>query len=117
MSAKLSTHILDAANGCPASGVRVELRNLDTGELLVSIITNHDGRTDAPLLSGRDQMKTGHYELLFYLGDYFRARGAKLAAPPFLDQVPVRFAIADAQAAYHVPLLATPWSYSTYFGS
>ena len=116
MSGKLSTHVLDVANGCPARGVQLELRNLDTGNLLVSQITNHDGRTDAPLL-GPGEMKIGRYELLFYLGDYFKARGAALTTPPFLDQVPIRFAIADTQAGYHVPLLATPWSYTTYCGS
>jgi 5-hydroxyisourate hydrolase len=116
MSGKLSTHVLDAANGCPARGVHLELRNLETGNLLVSQMTNADGRTDSPLL-GPDEMKIGRYELLFYLGDYFKARGTALTDPPFLDRVPIHFAIADTQAGYHVPLLATPWSYTTYCGS
>lgn len=86
-----------------------------TRELLVRTRTNADGRTDEPLLAG-DAFRAGVYELLFDLGDYF-ARQAALAKPPFLDRVPVRFGIADVDAHYHVPLLASPWAYSTYRGS
>jgi 5-hydroxyisourate hydrolase len=79
-------------------------------------VTNRDGRTDAPLLEGAT-MRAGRYEIVFELGAYFRAAGVALADPPFLDSVPVRFAIADAAGHYHVPLLASPWSYATYRGS
>ena len=118
MPAKLSTHVLDTANGCPAGGMKIEVWSLAGGQrVLVSTTrTNADGRTDVPLLSG-DKMKAGQYELLFFVGDYFAAKKAALAGPPFLDTVPVRFGIADAGASYHVPLLVSPWAYSTYRGS
>lgn len=114
---RLSTHVLDVASGRPACGVLIELRRIGTGEALARAATNADGRTDAPLLAG-DDLKPGLYELIFHVGDYFRAqRAAGLADPPFLDQVPVCFGIADPEGHYHVPLLVTPWSYSTYRGS
>jgi len=118
MLAKLSTHVLDTANGCPAGGMKIELWSLADGQstLVCATRTNADGRTDVPLLSG-DKMKPGQYELLFFVGDYFAAIRAALADPPFLDTVPVRFGIADAEASYHVPLLVSPWAYSTYRGS
>lgn len=118
MPGRLTTHVLDTARGAPAAGLRLALYALD-GEArrrLVETTTNADGRTGAPLLDGT-AMKAGRYEIVFELGAYFRAAGIALAEPPFLDAVPVRFAIADAAAHYHVPLLASPWSYSTYRGS
>jgi 5-hydroxyisourate hydrolase len=116
--ARLSTHVLDTANGKPAQGVAVELFALEGGERrsLVATRTNADGRTDAPLLSG-DAFRTGAYELVFQVGAYFRSIGTKTADPPFLDTVPIRFAIAEPDGHYHVPLLVSPWSYSTYRGS
>jgi len=118
MSAKLSTHVLDTAHGCPAAGMKVELWSLDDAEptLITSARTNADGRTDAPLLAA-DEMKTGRYEIIFFAGDYFAAKSPTLPRIRFLDKVPVRFGIADAGAAYHVPLLVSPWAYSTYRGS
>jgi 5-hydroxyisourate hydrolase len=118
MPAKLSTHVLDTANGCPADNMKIELWRLDgqNRTLLKTAKTNVDGRTDAPLLSA-GEMKAGLYEITFFVGDYFAARSSRLPKPPFLEQVPVRFAIADAGASYHVPLLCSPWSYSTYRGS
>ena len=115
---KLSTHVLDTAHGCPAAGVRIELWSLagDARKLVKTATTNADGRTEAPLL-GADELRAGLYEVVFHVGDYFASRGVALTEPRFLDQVPVRFSIADATAAYHVPLLVSPWSYSTYRGS
>ena len=119
--ARLSTHVLDTAHGEPARGVRLTLHRLDDvgrgGEVLVAErITNQDGRTDAPLLSG-DTIPTGRYRITFHAGDYFRARGEPLPEPPFVDIVQLHFGIADAAGHYHVPLLVSPWSYSTYRGS
>src|SRR5678816_3074756 len=112
MPAKLSTHVLDTANGCPAQGMKLELWSLAGGkrELVKSVQTNSDGRTDAPLLSA-GEMKTGEYELVFCVGDYFAAKSSPTPGVRFLDVVPVRFGIADASASYHVPLLCSPWSY------
>ena len=115
---RLSTHVLDTMNGTPAAGVRVELYAL-AGEgrrLVASTTTNADGRTDRPLLAG-DDLASGAYELLFHVGDYFRRKGAALPSPAFLDVVPVRFGVADPTAHYHVPLLVSPFAYSTYRGS
>ena len=109
MSAKLSTHVLDLRSGQPAAGMCIELHNLSTGALLKTVHTNADGRTDAPLLSGAE-VQIGEYELCFHVGDYFSDKS-------FLDRVPIRFRIADPTASYHVPLLCTPWAYSTYRGS
>jgi len=117
--ARLSTHVLDTMNGRPAAGVKIALYRLDAGEsrsLVKEVITNTDGRTDTPLLTG-DDYKPGQYELVFRIGDYFRGLGAALPQPAFLDVVPLRFGIAEADGHYHVPLLASPWSYSTYRGS
>lgn len=118
MTAKLSTHVLDTAHGCPASGMKIELWLLDGGEptLVTTAKTNADGRTEAPLLT-TDEMKTGHYEIIFFVGDYFAAKSPTLPKTRFLDKVPVRFGIADPGSSYHVPLLCSPWSYSTYRGS
>lgn len=106
---KLSTHVLDNVRGGPAEGMKIELRALPGGELLKTVVTNADGRSDAPLL-GPEEMREGEFELTFFVGDYFGARD-------FLDRVPIRFRVADASQGYHVPLLCTPWAYSTYRGS
>jgi 5-hydroxyisourate hydrolase len=115
MPAKLSTHVLDLTAGRPAPGMRIDLFRRDgaASTLVKSVTTNADGRTDAPLLA-EVEMAAGAYELVFHVKPYFAARGV---ASPFLDEVPIRFAIADASAGYHVPLLVTPWAYSTYRGS
>jgi 5-hydroxyisourate hydrolase len=115
---RLTTHVLDTMHGGPAAGVRIELRRLDDGTPMIvrDVRTNADGRVDGGLLVGAD-MQAGRYELLFHIGDYFRARGVSVPDPAFLDVVPVRFGIADAAGHYHVPLLASPWAYSTYRGS
>ena len=118
MPAKLSTHVLDTAHGCPAAGMKIELWSFTDEErtLVTTAKTNADGRTDAPLLAG-DEMKIGSYEIIFFVGDYFAAKSTGLPKNRFLDKVPVRFGIADAGASYHVPLLCSPWAYSTYRGS
>ncbi len=121
---RLTTHVLDIANGRPAAGMGIGLFYIegpDSGEedevsLLLEAITNGDGRCDEPLLQGEDLIP-GVYELLFQVGDYFAAQETKGNDPAFLDQVPVRFGIADADAHYHVPLLVSPFAYSTYRGS
>jgi 5-hydroxyisourate hydrolase len=116
---RLSTHVLDQTQGEPAADVAIELHVLDSDgswRALKQVRTNADGRTDQPLLSGAE-LKPGTYMLTFHLGDYFRRAGSALTDPPFLDLVPLRFSIADPDGHYHVPLLATPWSYSTYRGS
>ncbi|MDQ8024179.1 MAG: hydroxyisourate hydrolase [Moraxellaceae bacterium] len=113
---RLSTHVLDTANGCPAVGVRYTLRRKGEAEPILSGLTNADGRTDAPLLQG-DSLLPGVYELEFEAGAYFRARGTPLSDVPFLDDVVLRFGIGDTSAHYHVPLLVSPWAYSTYRGS
>ena len=114
---KLTTHVLDTARGCPAAGVGVALYRLDPERrLLVRATTNADGRLDAPLLDGGD-FGVGVYELVFAAGDYFRAAGVELPRPPFVDEAVIRFGIAEGQAHYHVPLLVSPWAYSTYRGS
>jgi 5-hydroxyisourate hydrolase len=114
---KLSTHILDTSLGQPARGVRVDLYHLvdDRAELLKTITSNNDGRSDEPLLSG-GEFTVGKYRLLFHVGAYFSGKCAK-SAPDFLDVVPVDFIVGDAAATYHVPLLVSPWSYTTYRGS
>ena len=118
MPAKLSTHVLDTAHGCPAQGMKIELWSLtrDDRQLVTTARTNAEGRTEQPLLSA-DEMRPGAYEIIFYVGDYFAARGTVLPKTRFLDQVPVRLGIADAGASYHIPLLCTPWAYSTYRGA
>ena len=118
MSGYLTTHVLDLAQGRPAAGMRVELWRLaDDGARtwLTTAVTNDDGRVDAPLLAG-DDFLVGIYELVFAVDAYFAAQGLGVS-PPFLTSVPVRFTIADPDAHYHVPLLVTPWAYSTYRGS
>ncbi|MCW5731341.1 MAG: hydroxyisourate hydrolase [Alphaproteobacteria bacterium] len=110
---RLTTHVLDTARGRPAAGLRVELRDGE-GRLLAEAVTNQDGRLDRPILEGA-AMRAGIYELRFHVADYLAASGAGQAG--FLDRVPVRFRIADADQHYHVPLLLSPWAYSTYRGS
>ncbi|MEM8604927.1 MAG: hydroxyisourate hydrolase [Cyanobacteria bacterium P01_H01_bin.121] len=118
MAGKLTTHVLDTAHGCPAAYLIIELWQLEQGTrtLLKTVETNADGRTDTPLLVD-DALTTGCYELVFAVGAYFQRRGTTTPQPAFLDVVPIRFGIADADAHYHVPLLVSPWSYSTYRGS
>ncbi len=115
---KLTTHVLDTAHGKPGAGIDIALYRHADGqrELLCQRRTNADGRCDTPLLEG-DAMLSGQYELEFALGAYFAALGLELPEPAFLDRVSLRIGIADTQAHYHVPLLASPWSYSTYRGS
>ena len=116
---RLTTHVLDTASGKPARGVTVTLFAIDASgarRLIKSTQTNGDGRCDAPFLSGAE-MAVGAYELVFEVAAYFRAAGVALSDPPFLDVVPIRFGIADARAHYHVPLLISPYGYSTYRGS
>lgn len=115
---KLTTHVLDTVHGGPAAGMAVSLyRQEPSGWALVtSRVLNHDGRADAPLLEG-EAMRVGRYRLVFSVAAYFAAAGVQLPDPPFLDEVPLAFGIADVQSHYHVPLLCSPWSYSTYRGS
>lgn len=115
---RLSTHVLDTHSGRPAAGVKIELYEIGASatSLLTETVTNADGRTDAPLLSGAP-LRIGRYELRFHIGDYYARSGLSLPKPAFLDVVPVRFGIAEPEGHYHVPLLVTPWSYSTYRGS
>ncbi|HYD06407.1 MAG TPA: 2-oxo-4-hydroxy-4-carboxy-5-ureidoimidazoline decarboxylase [Reyranella sp.] len=118
VNGRLSTHVLDTHVGRPAVGLAIELYEL-AGERyhrLTTAITNADGRTDSPLIGGRP-LPIGRYELRFAVGDHFRRRGIEGGNPPFLDIVPLRFSIAEPEGHYHVPLLCSPWSYSTYRGS
>lgn len=114
--ARLSTHVLDTAHGCPAAGVRIDLYQVEPTELLLSTVTNDDGRTSQPLLQG-DVIPTGRYELVFHAGAYFRGRGVPLTEPAFLDQIRIAFGIAEPAGDYHVPLLVSPYGYTTYRGS
>ncbi|HUR33977.1 MAG TPA: hydroxyisourate hydrolase [Vicinamibacterales bacterium] len=117
--ARISTHVLDTARGVPAEGIEVSLCRLRGDERVVvaSSVTNADGRTDVPLLAG-DAVETGIYELTFHAGAYLaRTSGRIAAAPPFLDEIVIRFGVGDATASYHVPLLLSPFGYSTYRGS
>jgi 5-hydroxyisourate hydrolase len=114
---KLSTHILDTAQGCPAAGVGIALYRIglpDNPLLLCS--SNSDGRTDKPLLSG-GELLSGEYELVFHVADYFRNSDLTVSEPPFFDRIAIRFNISKPEQDYHVPLLLSPWSYSTYRGS
>lgn len=117
MAGKLSTHVLDLVAGKPAAGLRIELSRVSPSPSpLKSVVTNADGRTDAPLL-GPSEMAEGTYQIEFHVAEYFAARGTPQTKVPFLDVVPVRFGISDPGASYHVPLLVTPWAYNTYRGS
>jgi len=111
----LTTHVLDTASGCPAAGMDIELFKIEDGKrsLLKTVHTNSGGRLDGPLLEG-EELARGVYEMVFHVGAYFTRADA---SPPFLDEVPVRFGVCDAEAHYHVPLLVSPWSYTTYRGS
>jgi 5-hydroxyisourate hydrolase len=113
---RLTTHVLDTASGKPAAGLKIELFRAGEASPLKTIRTNSDGRADAPLLEG-DAFAAGQYELRFHAGDYLRAAGIALPEPAFLDVIPIRFGIADKAAHYHVPLLLSPYGYSTYRGS
>jgi 5-hydroxyisourate hydrolase len=115
---KLSTHVLDTAAGLPAAGIAYRLERIAPGPRteLARGVTNENGRSAGPLL-GANELQIGSYELHFEVSAYFRSRGVVLAEPPFLDVVSLRFGIADPAADYHVPLLVSPWSYSTYRGS
>jgi 5-hydroxyisourate hydrolase len=115
---KLTTHVLDVAAGKPAAGMRVELHelNADSGRVLAQVRLNRDGRCAEPLLDG-SAMRAGRYALTFHVAEYFRSVGVVLPEPPFFDEVVVRFGIADSVQSYHVPLIVSPWSYSTYRGS
>ncbi|MCY6492419.1 hydroxyisourate hydrolase [Leptolyngbya sp. GGD] len=117
---KLTTHVLDTAHGCPAADLKIELWQIDSQTdqktLIKTVLTNSDGRTDSPMLN-ESEINVGIYELVFAIGEYFASKSAHPVEPAFLDRVPIRFGIADATAHYHVPLLASPWSYSTYRGS
>jgi len=119
MSGKLSTHVLDTVHGCPARNMEIELwaiASIGQKQLVKTLYTNNDGRTDELLLS-ENEIKVGIYEICFYVGDYFKGYALSLPQPSFLTVVPVRFGIADASDRYHVPLLVSPWAYSTYRGS
>jgi 5-hydroxyisourate hydrolase len=115
---KLTTHVLDTANGCPGAAIAIRLYRFDGEQLtlLAQAQTNDDGRCDAPLLQGA-AYRSGVYQLQFHAGDYYRARGVTLPDPAFLDVVVLRFGIDAGQEHYHVPLLLSPYSYSTYRGS
>ncbi|HUJ73967.1 MAG TPA: hydroxyisourate hydrolase [bacterium] len=112
---KLTTHVLDTARGVPAAGIRIDLERAGASGALKRAVTNANGRTDAPLLDGAE-LAAGTWKLVFHVGEYFRARGEQDAGR-FLEDVPVVFVVDDPAAAYHVPLLVSPWSYSTYRGS
>jgi 5-hydroxyisourate hydrolase len=115
---RLTTHVLDTVSGRPAAGMQIDfaVREGDQYRPVKTVRTNDDGRLDEPLLTG-EAMAAGRYRLVFHVADYFAGAGAKLASPPFLDEVPLEFGIADKAAHYHVPLLVSPWSYATYRGS
>jgi 5-hydroxyisourate hydrolase len=114
---RLTTHVLDTATGQPARGLKIELyAAASRASLLKSVVTNADGRVDTPLLEGID-LRVGIYEILFHAGDYLRHLGVRLTEPGFLDVIPIRFGISDPAQHYHVPLLLSPYGYSTYRGS
>ncbi|WP_417627091.1 hydroxyisourate hydrolase [Pararhodobacter aggregans] len=118
MPGYLTTHVLDTARGLPAEGVTIALYRVsgNSHKKIAETVTNADGRTDSPILP-QDKFRTGTYELVFFAGDYLRATGQGGAEPLFLDQIPIRFGMSDAEAHYHVPLLLSPYGYSTYRGS
>lgn len=126
MDGRLTTHVLDTAQGRPAAHMTIELWRVEpasehdeggeTRTLLKTILTNADGRANEPLLAGEECL-AGIYELVFLVGDYFSEQAIEMPEPPFLGRVPVRFGLADPTAHYHVPLLVSPWAYSTYRGS
>lgn len=115
----LSTHVLDLMHGCPAAGMRVTLQAVDgaIARTIKTLTLNGDGRTDGGPLLDASTMAAGRYRLVFSVAEYFRGRGVTLPEPAFIDEVPIDFGIADADGHYHVPLLVSPWAYSTYRGS
>ena len=115
---RLTTHVLDTTHGLPGAEIKVKLYkvNEDSTEKLATVITNSDGRTDAPILAGND-FRPGKYQLVFYVADYYKSKGVELDGVPFLDDVVIRFGLDDPEAHYHVPLLVSPYSFSTYRGS
>jgi len=118
MSGYLTTHVLDTARGVPAAGIKVQLFRIsgNSHRKIAETITNDDGRTDTPILPA-DAFKIGQYELVFFCGEYLETQGQAVGELKFLDQVPIRFGIDDCNAHYHVPLLLSPYGYSTYRGS
>ncbi|MDI9408090.1 MAG: hydroxyisourate hydrolase [Candidatus Pacebacteria bacterium] len=117
--ARITTHVLDTCRGIPGRGIAVSLYRLKPDqqrEIITATVTNHDGRCDQPLLEG-EALTTGYYEIDFEVGDYFKSLKAGEQQIPFLDRVTLRFGVGDASGHYHVPLVVTPWSYSTYRGS
>ena len=117
-SGRLTTHVLDTAKGCPAAGLVIELYSVsgDEKQFIKKAVTNSDGRTDAPMLDS-SEISVGAFELVFHAGNYIKSSGADVPEIPFLDVVPVQFGISDDTAHYHVPLLVSPYGYSTYRGS
>ncbi|WP_137894987.1 hydroxyisourate hydrolase [Ramlibacter sp. 2FC] len=115
----LSTHVLDTMNGCPAAGMAVKLQRVAgaQAETIMAFTLNADGRNEGGALLDAQSMAAGRYRLVFSVAAYFRARGVQLPEPPFIDEVQLDFGIADAAGHYHVPLLVSPWAYSTYRGS
>ncbi|CAK2841506.1 5-hydroxyisourate hydrolase [Vibrio crassostreae] len=115
---RLTTHVLDTTHGLPGAEIKVELYkvNEDSTEKLATVLTNSDGRTDAPILAG-NEFRPGKYQLVFYVADYYTSKGVELDGVPFLDDVVIRFGLDDPDAHYHVPLLVSPYSFSTYRGS
>lgn len=115
----LTTHVLDTALGKPAEGLKIQLMRMngEEAELITTVFTNADGRIDGGPLLQDAEFQGGQYELLFHAGDYLKASGVSLTEPPFLDVIPIRFGISDTSAHYHVPLLLSPYGYSTYRGS
>lgn len=119
MTGQITTHVLDTAQGKPAAGVAIQLCRLapdGRAKLVRELVTNADGRASEPLLSGGEMM-VGRYELVFAIGPYFARQSVAVSEPPFLDRIPVRFTVTDPAAHYHIPLLVSPWAYSTYRGS
>ena len=117
MAGRLTTHVLDTAQGKPGAGIKVEVYSIEGERTLVrQVRTNSDGRTDQPILAPAD-FRSGEWELVFHVGAYFAKQDVEQSNPPFLDEVVIRFGIADSDQHYHVPLLVSPWSYSTYRGS
>ncbi|AFY92134.1 hydroxyisourate hydrolase [Chamaesiphon minutus] len=120
MAGKLTTHVLDTAHGCPAPGIEICLYSIespaDNRTLIKQVYTDRDGRTDKPLLAD-GELQIGEYELVFSIGSYFEKIQSDLPNPAFLDRIPIRFQIANHEVHYHIPLLVSPWSYSTYRGS
>ena len=114
----LTTHVLDTARGVPASGIRIALYRVsgNSHKMIAEAVTNSDGRTDAPILP-KEKFKSGEYELIFFAGEYLDACGVPAENPRFLSTIPIRFGISDAESHYHVPLLLSPFGYSTYRGS